>query len=95
MHRYPRDRFVIASSPVYISAIERDILAGIPALSDAGGQLVVVTSQAYRGALEPFLSRSHAEMLTSLRTNMTCLNIAWAGALIEQLQISGRRAGSC
>lgn len=89
MHRYPHDRFVIAGSPVYISAIERDIQAGIPALSDAGGQLVVVTSQAYRGALEPFLNRSHAGMLSALRTNMTCLNVAWAGALIEQLQESG------
>jgi len=83
MRRCPDDRFVIAGSPVYISASEQDILAGVPALRDAGSQLVVVTSQGYRGPLQPFLKRSNASMMTALKSNMTCLNIACAGALID------------
>lgn len=84
MQSCPDDRFVIAGSPVYVSAAERDILAGIPALRDAG-QLTIVTSKGYRGPLEPWVKRSSAAMMTALKSNMTCLNIACAGALIESM----------
>jgi hypothetical protein len=90
MHRCPDDRFVIAGSPVYISAAERDVLAGVPALREANSQLVIVTSQGYRGPLQPYLKRSSADMMTALKSNMTCLNIACAGALIEGLMRAGR-----
>ncbi len=58
MQRCPDDRFVIAGSPVYISAAEQDILAGVPALHDAAAQLIIVTSQGYRGPLQPFLKEA-------------------------------------
>lgn len=57
MQRCPDERFVIAGSPVYISAAEQDILAGVPALHDAATQLIIVTSQGYRGPLQPFLKK--------------------------------------
>ncbi|WP_242490477.1 hypothetical protein [Serratia marcescens] len=94
MQRCPDDRFVIAGSPVYISAAEQDILAGVPALHDAAAQLIIVTSQGYRGPLQPFLKRSRADMMATLKSNMTCLNIACAGALIDammQADARGRR----
>lgn len=84
MQSCPDDRFVIAGSPVYVSAAERDILAGIPALRDPG-QLTIITSKGYRGPLAPWVKRSSAAMMTALKSNMTCLNIACAGQLIEGL----------
>lgn len=89
MHRFPGDCYMVAGSPVYISATERDIQAGIAALADAHSQLTIVTSQGYHGALEQYVSRSHAGMLSALNTNMTCLNIAWAGKLIADRCKSG------
>ncbi|MBS0970813.1 hypothetical protein JK232_18140 [Nissabacter archeti] len=89
MRRYPNDSYVIAGSPVYISATEQDIQAGIAELTDACNQLTIVTSQGYRGELEQYVSRSHAGMLSALKTNMTCLNIALAGKLIADRCKSG------
>lgn len=95
MQRCPDDRFVIAGSPVYISAAEQDILAGVPALHDAAAQLIIVTSQGYRGPLQPFLKRSRADMMVTLKSNMTCLNIACAGALIDaMMQADARQAAT-
>ncbi|CAH5574973.1 hypothetical protein PYX08_00440 [Citrobacter freundii] len=95
MQRCPDDRFVIAGSPVYISAAEQDILAGVPALHDAAAQLIIVTSQGYRGPLQPFLKRSRADMMATLKSNMTCLNIACAGALIDaMMQADARQAAT-
>ncbi|MFH2355089.1 hypothetical protein ABK641_24270 [Klebsiella pneumoniae] len=95
MQRCPDERFVIAGSPVYISAAEQDILAGVPALHDAATQLIIVTSQGYRGPLQPFLKRSRADMMATLKSNMTCLNIACAGALIDaMMQADARQAAT-
>ncbi|MHB7060352.1 hypothetical protein ACYCH7_28250, partial [Klebsiella pneumoniae] len=72
-----------------------DILAGVPALHDAAAQLIIVTSQGYRGPLQPFLKRSRADMMATLKSNMTCLNIACAGALIDaMMQADARQAAT-
>jgi hypothetical protein len=75
MQRCPRDQFVFAVSPVYLRAIEEDILAGIPALANADHQLKISTSQGYQGALKRWVTYSHAGMLKTLNTNFTALNI--------------------
>ncbi|EBU2048084.1 hypothetical protein CTO56_18280 [Salmonella enterica] len=93
MQRCPDDRFVIAGSPVYISAAAQDILAGAPALRDAAAQLIIVTSQGYHGPLQPYLKRSRADMMAALKSNMTCLNIACAGALIDGMMQADTGAG--
>ncbi|MDX6917792.1 hypothetical protein R9X49_22100 [Pectobacterium carotovorum] len=82
MRRHPADGFVIAGSPTYIQAIEQDVNAGIGTLTDAAAQLTIVTSQAYRGCLLPYVTCSSTEMLTTLSCNMTSLNISLAGTLI-------------
>ncbi|EHM4904069.1 hypothetical protein [Enterobacter hormaechei] len=85
MHRRPLDQFVFAISPVYLSAVEDDILAGIPALRNADQQLKIATSQAYNGALRRWVTCSHAGMLEMLNTNFTALNISLAGMLIDKI----------
>nr|WP_227648806.1 hypothetical protein [Klebsiella pneumoniae] len=56
---------------------------------------MVVTSQGYRGPLQPFLKRSRADMMATLKSNMTCLNIACAGALIDaMMQADARQAAT-
>ncbi|EML5381251.1 hypothetical protein RVW18_004491 [Enterobacter bugandensis] len=42
------DRFVVAASPLYLRAVESDLLAGRKALCNPE-QLAVVTSKAYQG----------------------------------------------
>ncbi|QQK74112.1 hypothetical protein HG702_22680 (plasmid) [Pectobacterium versatile] len=84
MREHPADGFVIAGSPTYIQAIEQDVNAGIGTLTDAAAQLTIVTSQAYRGCLLPYVTCSSTEMLTTLRCNMTSLNISLAGTLIAR-----------
>ncbi|MEL7630916.1 hypothetical protein AAGW04_18235 [Pectobacterium aroidearum] len=84
MRQHPADRFVIAGSPTYIQAIEQDVNAGIGTLADAAAHLTIVTSQAYRGCLLPYVTCSSTEMLTTLRCNMTSLNISLAGTLIAR-----------
>lgn len=85
MRNCPHDRFVFAVSPVYLSAIEDDILAGLPALRNADQQLMIATSQGYHGALKRWVTCSHAGMLKVLKTNCTALNISLAGHLIDEL----------
>lgn len=81
----PQDQFVLAVSPVYLRAIENDILAGLPALTSAEQQLNIITSKAYHGALERWVTYSHSGMLEVLKTNCTALNISLAGDLIDEL----------
>ncbi|WP_323612594.1 hypothetical protein [Pectobacterium versatile] len=84
MQQHPADWFVIAGSPTYIQAIEQDVAAGIRTLTDAAAQLTIVTSQAYRGCLLPYVSCSRSDMLTTLNCNMTSLNISLAGTLVTR-----------
>lgn len=85
MSRYPADCFVIAGSPVYINAAEKDIVTGLNALDSAQVQLTVVTSQKYSGALLPYVAASNAGMLAQLNANMTTLNISYALKIIKKI----------
>lgn len=88
MQSCPQDQFVFAVSPVYLRAIEGDILAGLPALANADQQLKISTSQGYHGALKRWVTCSHAGMLETLNTNFTALNVSLAGKLVDQLVAS-------
>ena len=70
---------------MYLRAIENDILSGLPALTSAEQQLNIITSKAYHGALERWVTYSHSGMLEVLKTNCTALNISPAGHLIDKL----------
>lgn len=95
MQSCPDDRYVIAASPVYLAAIENDILTGAGALQDASRQLVIVTSKGYQGPLATWIYLSYAGMLAALNTNRTALNISYAGQLIDDmLAVSSTRAAA-
>ncbi len=83
MEERPWDDYVIAASPVYISAVEEDILSGSKKLRNSVAQLTVVTSGAYSGSLEPYLIRSESRMMRELSSNMVCLNIKLAQYIIR------------
>lgn len=85
MSRYPGDCFVIAGSPVYISAAEKGIVTGLNALDSAPVQLTVVTSKKYTGPLQTYVAASNAGMLSQLNANMTTLNISYALNIIKGL----------
>ena len=82
MHARPDDRFVVAASPVYLRAVESDLLAGRGGLS-APEQLQVVTSKGYQGELKDNVRYTNAGMMKALNTNMTGLNISYALQLID------------
>ncbi|EJE3725276.1 hypothetical protein M3730_004418 [Salmonella enterica] len=88
MQTHPGDNFVISGSPVYVTAVERDINSGLAFLINPLAQLTVVTSGGYKGMLEPYLVRSHAGMLNSLNANMVCLNIKLARNIIQNIGCS-------
>lgn len=88
MQTHPGDNFVISGSPVYVTAVERDINSGLAFLINPLAQLTVVTSGGYKGMLEPYLVRSHAGMLNSLNANMVCLNIKLARSIIQNIGCS-------
>lgn len=75
------DRFVVAASPVYLRAVEADLLAGRDALRTPE-QLQVVTSKGYRGSLKDSVRYTSADMMKELNTNMTGLNVSYALQLI-------------
>ncbi|MDM2765745.1 hypothetical protein [Citrobacter sp. Cpo150] len=85
MHRHPTDKFLIAGSPVYLQAIEADLLQGLTALQCLESQLTIITSQAYSGPLTRFVTYSHAGMLNKLGANMVTLNIRLARQVIQTL----------
>ena len=91
MRKCPQDQFVFAVSPVYLEAIEEDILAGLPALKNADRQLKIATSKAYSGALCRWVTYSHTGMMEALNTNCTALNVSLAGHIIDELQGKERR----
>lgn len=81
MQARPDDRFVVAASPVYLRAVEADLLAGRNALR-APEQLQVVTSKGYQGGLKDSVRYTSADMMKELNTNMTGLNVSYALQLI-------------
>lgn len=83
MKARPDDRFVVAASPVYLRAVESDLLAGRKALSTPE-QLKVVTSKGYKGILKDSVRYTSAAMMRGLNTNMTGLNICYALQLIAK-----------
>ncbi|MGQ3665325.1 hypothetical protein [Citrobacter braakii] len=85
MQACPQDMFVLALSPAYLRAIEADLCAGMASLANPVCQLRVVTSQGYHGPLLPWITFSHADMLTPLHTNFTALNVSLAAHLIDGL----------
>ncbi|EGH2839846.1 TPA: DUF6884 domain-containing protein [Salmonella enterica subsp. diarizonae serovar 61:l,v:z35] len=87
MKARPCDDYVIAASPVYIAAVEDDILAGTEYLNNSVAQLTVVTSGAYCGSLKPYLIRSESRMMRELSSNMVCLNIKLAQYIIKSHRV--------
>lgn len=77
MQAGPDDRFVVAASPVYLRAVESDLLAGRDVLS-APEQLQIVTSKGYQGSLKDSVQYTNAGMMKMLNTNMTGLNVSYA-----------------
>ncbi|MCU2325065.1 hypothetical protein N8V39_25430, partial [Enterobacter hormaechei subsp. steigerwaltii] len=62
MQSSPNDEYLIAASPVYIAAVQNDILKGIESLTHPLTQLTIVTSGAYAGPLEEYLIKSSSVM---------------------------------
>ncbi|EKM5744673.1 TPA: DUF6884 domain-containing protein [Enterobacter roggenkampii] len=73
MQARPDDRFVVAASPLYLRAVESDLLAGRKALCNPE-QLAVVTSKGYQGSVP-----AEGEMTPLCRANPeTCTTSAAA-----------------
>ena len=85
MRNYSQDQFIFAVSPVYLRAIENDIMTGLSSLVNTDKQLRIVTSKAYRGGLQRWVSYSNEGMLEKLKTNFTALNISLACHLIDEI----------
>ncbi|EPK7533850.1 DUF6884 domain-containing protein [Klebsiella pneumoniae] len=83
MQARPDDRFVVAASPVYLRAVESDLLAGRGALTTPE-QLQVVTPKGYQGSLKDSVRYTSAGMMKGLNTNMTGLNVSYALQLISR-----------
>ncbi|HDR2628019.1 TPA: hypothetical protein QCI66_004334 [Enterobacter cancerogenus] len=91
MQARPDDRFVVAASPVYLRAVESDLLAGRGALS-APEQLQVITSKAYQGRLKDSVRYTSAGMMKGLNTNMTGLNVSYALQFIGDENLNNKTA---
>ncbi|MHA0273165.1 hypothetical protein [Enterobacter ludwigii] len=83
MQSRPNDEYLIAASPVYIAAVQKDILKGIESLTHPLTQLTIVTSGAYAGPLEEYLIKSSSRMMKDLECNMVCLNIKLAQYILK------------
>lgn len=79
------DSFVIAASPVYLRAVENDLLRGISSLPDPMTQITIVTTRGYRGGLQPYLRFGNKDMMGLLNSNMTTLNIKHAASIISSI----------
>lgn len=92
MQARPDDRFVVAASPVYLHAVEADLLAGRDALRTPE-QLQVVTSKGYQGGLKGSVRYASADMMKELNTNMTGLNVSYALQIIGNEKLNSSTAG--
>lgn len=83
LQNYNKDTFIIAASPVYLNAIECDLMKGVHFLHDPSNQLTIATSCAYTGILNTYVRYGSRGMMKSLNSNMTTLNIKHAGSIIS------------
>ncbi|MBL5885579.1 hypothetical protein I7V28_18905 [Lelliottia amnigena] len=83
------DRFVLAASPLYLNAVEQDLLEGIRHLNVPFSQVTIATTKAYTGCLLPYVRCANHKMMAELGANMTTLNIKHAKRLVASL--SGER----
>ncbi|HFK5727784.1 TPA: DUF6884 domain-containing protein [Enterobacter asburiae] len=81
MQTRPEDRFVVAASPMYLRAVESDLLAGRAALRSPD-QLQIVSSKGYQSSLKDSVRYTSASMMKDLNTNLTGLNISYSLQLI-------------
>ncbi|WP_434638746.1 hypothetical protein ACMYSK_23150 [Klebsiella sp. I138] len=81
---------MVASSPLYLRAVESDLLAGRKALRNQE-QLAVVTSKGYQGSLKGNVIYTSAGMMKALNTNVTGLNISYALQLIGLMDLHTRK----
>ncbi|HCA3439684.1 TPA: tgtA5 cluster protein 2 [Salmonella enterica subsp. salamae serovar 35:g,m,s,t:-] len=81
------DIFVIAGSPIYITAVEHDILQYTKDFSK--DNIIIVTSKGYEGPLQKYVVQSHAGLLSELNANMTTLNISYAREIIHRILNKG------
>ncbi|WP_447886159.1 hypothetical protein [Serratia fonticola] len=79
------DKFVIAVSPVYLRAVEHDLLQGITYLHKPKEQIIIATSKGYGGLLSPYIQVGSKSMMALLNSNMTTLNIKHAAKIISRI----------
>lgn len=84
---YRHDIFVIAASPVYLNAVEDDLIKGIAYLTCPREQLRIASSASYNGRLRVYVRYGGSRMMKDLNSNMTTLNIKHAGMLIHEMGI--------
>lgn len=84
---YRHDIFVIAASPVYMSAVEDDLIKGVAHLTCPREQLRIASSASYNGRLREYVRYGGSRMMKDLNSNMTTLNIKHAGMLIHEMWI--------
>ncbi|ENT7573533.1 tgtA5 cluster protein 2 [Klebsiella pneumoniae] len=82
---YRHDNFIIAASPVYLNAVEDDLVKGVGYLPCPIKQLKIASSAAYNGRLREYVRCGGTRMMKDLNANMTTLNIKHAGMLIHEL----------
>ncbi|MBW5667103.1 hypothetical protein [Klebsiella pneumoniae] len=83
---YRHDIFIIATSPVYLNAVEDDLVKGVAYLPCPIKQLKIASSAAYNGRLREYVRCGGTRMMKDLNANMTTLNIKHAGMLIHELE---------
>lgn len=79
------DIFIIAASPVYLNAVEEDLVKGVAYLPCPRKQLKIASSASYNGRLREYVRCGGSRMMKDLNANMTTLNIKHAGMLIHEL----------
>ncbi|HDZ1696170.1 Uncharacterised protein [Klebsiella pneumoniae] len=84
---YRRDIFIVAASPVYLNAVEDDLVKGVACLPCPGKQLRIASSASYNGKLREYVRYGGSRMMKDLNSNMTTLNIKHAGMLIHEMGI--------
>ncbi|AOO59835.1 hypothetical protein AN237_25090 (plasmid) [Raoultella ornithinolytica] len=84
---YRHDVFVIAASPVYLNAVEDDLIHGVGYLTCPREQLKIASSASYNGRLREYVRYGGSPMMKDLNSNMTTLNIKHAGMLIHEMGI--------
>lgn len=90
LHANNNDLFVVAASPLYLKAIEHDLLEGIKHVQNPKAQIIITTTHGYNGRLSTFVKYGSREMMGILNSNMTTLNIKHAEKIISGIPVSFR-----